>query len=257
MTELELRNLYVDTARSYYGANEADGSHKPIIDLYNSYKPLPRSYKMKYTDHWCATFVSAIAIKLGLTDIIPAECSCSKMIELHKALGTWQESDSYTPQPGDLILYDWDDSGSGDNRGNPEHIGIVVRVTDGVIRVIEGNMNEKVGHRDVKVNGRYIRGYCVPNFASKAVSKPSNLDAVAMEVIGGKWGNNPQRKADLTAAGYDYKAVQNRVNEIIERTVQEVIDGKWGNNPERKRKLEAAGFDPQYIQILVNDKLSK
>ena len=42
MTEKELRQKVVATAESYVGCKEADGSHRKIIDLYNSHKPLAR-----------------------------------------------------------------------------------------------------------------------------------------------------------------------------------------------------------------------
>ena len=92
------------------------------------------------------------------------------MIELYKKLGRWVESDSYVPSPGDLVMYDWDDSGIGDNTGSPEHIGLVVSVSGKTLRIIEGNIKNAVGYRTLAVNGRYIRGYCAPNFASKATS---------------------------------------------------------------------------------------
>ena len=41
--------------RSYLGCKEANGSHRKIIDLYNSHKPLARGYAVKYTDAWCST----------------------------------------------------------------------------------------------------------------------------------------------------------------------------------------------------------
>ena len=44
--------------------------------------------------------------------------------------------------------------------------------------------------------------------------KKSN-EELAQEVWEGKWGNGEQRKARLTAAGYDYAAVQKRVNQIV------------------------------------------
>ena len=67
MTEQQLREKVVQTARSYLGYNEKNGSHREIIDLYNAHKPLARGYAVKYTDAWCATFVSAVAIKCGPT----------------------------------------------------------------------------------------------------------------------------------------------------------------------------------------------
>lgn len=41
------------------------------------------------------------------------------------------------------------------------------------------------------------------------------VDELAREVIAGKWGNGATRKQKLTAAGYDYSAVQKRVNELL------------------------------------------
>ena len=63
----------IKQAQSWLGRKESDGSHKEIIDVYNSHKPLARSYTVKYTDAWCATFVTAVAIKCNATDIIPKE----------------------------------------------------------------------------------------------------------------------------------------------------------------------------------------
>lgn len=163
-TNMSERQKFVNTAVSFLGYKEADGSHKKIIDIYNSHKPLARGYAVKYTDAWCATFVSAMAIKCGLTDIIPTECGCGQMIQLFQKLGEWQESDAYKPQPGDVIFYDWNDSGSGDNTGWPDHVGIVENVNGSSIKVIEGNISNAVGRRTLAVNGRYVRGYGVPKF---------------------------------------------------------------------------------------------
>lgn len=173
MTEQQLRKKVVDTALGWLGRKESDGTHRVVIDTYNTHTPRARGYKVTYTDAWCATFVSAVFIKAGLTDIAPTECSCTKMIDLYKKIGRWKESDSYIPSPGDLVMYDWDDSGVGDNVGAPEHVGMVVSVSGKTIRIIEGNIKNAVGYRNIAVNGRYIRGYCVPNFASKAAEKPA------------------------------------------------------------------------------------
>ena len=49
---------------------------------------------------------------------------------------------------------------------------------------------------------------------SVAVSAEKTIDQVAREVIQGKWGVGSDRKKRLTKAGYDYYAVQRRVNEL-------------------------------------------
>lgn len=171
MTENQLRQKVVKIAVSYLGCKEADGSHRKIINLYNSHKPLARGYAVKYTDAWCSTFASAVAIAAGLTDIIPTECGCEKHIALFKKLGAWVENDAYVPKPGDYIFYDWQDGtnyATTDDTGAADHVGIVTEVNGSTITVIEGNMSDAVGYRHIAVNGRYIRGYGVPKYASKA-----------------------------------------------------------------------------------------
>lgn len=181
MNEKQLREAVVKTMQSWLGRKESDGTHRAIIDIYNAHKPLARGYRVKYTDAWCATCVSAAFIKNGLTDIAPTECGCDHMIAAYKRLGRWQESDGYRPQPGDVIMYDWQDTGAGDCKGDVEHVGIVASVTGSTIKVIEGNMSNAVGYRTLQVDGRYIRGYCLPDYASKAGSgatptKPAKID---------------------------------------------------------------------------------
>ncbi|WP_427189556.1 hypothetical protein ACP4DX_05785 [Parvimonas sp. G1604] len=46
-------------------------------------------------------------------------------------------------------------------------------------------------------------------------SKTKSIDTIAREVIRGDWGNGQDRVNRLKAAGYDYNAVQKRVNELL------------------------------------------
>jgi hypothetical protein len=46
-------------------------------------------------------------------------------------------------------------------------------------------------------------------------SSLKSVDEIAKEVIRGDWGNGDERKKKLTAAGYDYAAVQKRVNALL------------------------------------------
>lgn len=161
----------VKKAQSWIGKKEANGTHKEIIDIYNAHRPLARGYKVKYNDSWCATFVSAVAISLGYTDIIPTECSCQRMIDRFKGIGCWVENENRIPTPGDIIFYDWQDNGKGDNVGWSDHVGIVEYVSGGKISVIEGNLSNSVKRRAISVNGRYIRGYGVPKYDVEKVSE--------------------------------------------------------------------------------------
>lgn len=176
MNEQQLRQSVVSAIRGWLGWSEANHKHKAIIDLYNTQRPLPRGYAVQYDDEWCATTVTAAGMKAGLHDIILGECSCSRMIALYQAEGRWQESDAYRPEPGDIIMYDWSDSGKGDNTGSPNHVGIVETVVGNTITVIEGNKGEAVARRTLQVNGRYIRGYCLPDYAGKAYKEQEEED---------------------------------------------------------------------------------
>lgn len=219
MTETQIRQKVVNQAKSWLGCKESDGSHRKIIDLYNSHKPLARSYAVKYTDAWCATFVSATSIACGYTDIMPTECGCGKMIELYQKLGRWEENDAYKPEPGDVVFYDWDDNGVGDNKGASDHVGIVEKVVGTTITVIEGNCSNSVKRREIQVNGRYIRGYGLPAFEKKATKEESSAklstEEIAKKVINGDYGNGVARKSKLEAEGYNYATVQAKVNGYI------------------------------------------
>lgn len=214
----------VDLINSWIGKNKSDGSYKSIIDIYNSYSgKLPRGIKMEYGWRWCACTVSAVAIKLGYTNIIPIEISCGYLIDKAKEMGIWVENDGYVPKPADIVLYDWDDSGKGDNTGWPDHVGYVTYVNkeSGYFEVTEGNYSNSVKKRTVSLNGKYIRGFIVPKYDDETVTpvqqthSGKTVDEIARECISGKWGNGEQRKKSVTAAGYDYDAVQARINAIV------------------------------------------
>lgn len=165
--EAELRLSLVDTAAQWLGANEADGSHHTIIDLYNSHTPLAQNYTVTYEDNWCAAFGSAAAIEAGLTDIIPTECGCERQILLFRELGRWQEQDDYLPLPGDYIYYAWDDVLIGDCTGWADHVGIVAGTWGPFIKVIEGNTNDTVAYRYILCWDPTVRGYGLPDYSAE------------------------------------------------------------------------------------------
>lgn len=167
--EAKLRQKVVNTARSYIGLDDRDGSHKPIIDLYNSRKPLARDYEMTLDDPWCDAFVSAMFIQTGLTDAFPIEISCTKHIELiqNSKWCTWQENGNYVPKPGDIIFYAYGVSKQ-PNDADPEHVGIVQYVVGNTIVTIEGNNEDCVKEFAVKVGDPSIRDYGLPNYAAMA-----------------------------------------------------------------------------------------
>ena len=174
----DLAEHIVQTAKSFLGCREADGSHRKIIDIYNKYlstavKSGTVDYRVSYTDAWCATFISAVFIKAGLAGLCPVECSCPRMIFLAQKKGIWIEDEAVVPEPGWIIMYDWQDQagGAGDDKGTADHVGIVTAVSGRQITVIEGNKEDAVKYRSLAVNGRYIRGYIAPAYGESEEDK--------------------------------------------------------------------------------------
>lgn len=65
------------------------------------------------------------------------------------------------------------------------------------------------------VNGNVDMNYM---FDVTPSTERKSIHEVALEVVGGKWGNGPDRKVNLENAGYDYNAVQTEVNDILNGT---------------------------------------
>jgi peptidoglycan hydrolase-like protein with peptidoglycan-binding domain len=247
---MALASDVVKQAQAWLGRKESDKSHREIIDAYNAHKPLARGYKVSYTDAWCATFVSAVAIKCGATDIIPTECGCGPQIELFKKLGEWVEDDSYTPSPGDIIFYDWDDSGAGDNSGVSDHVGIVEAVKGTDITVIEGNYSDSVKRRYLSVNGRYIRGYGVPKYVDQSADAPKDnppaekafsvrewqvaalYDGYRFPAHGtdGEWGAECEAVARKAVVKQRVIYTNRNLTELVQRAVGVKVDGKCGKD---------------------------
>ena len=133
--------------------------------------------------------------------------------------------------------------------------GIWQYSSEGRVNGISDNVDMDYCYTDyptIVKNGGY-NGYKKP-----AIPEKKTVTQLAKEVIEGKWSNGEERKQKLTAAGYNYSAVQKKVNELCEKMkideiAQEVIQGKWGNGEERQQKLTDAGYDYDKVQAKVNE----
>ena len=109
---------------------------------------------------WCASFVSWCANQCGYIDagIIPKFAACQAQgIPWFQQHGQWQDR-SYTPAPGDIIFFDWE------NDGHSDHVGIVERVENGMVYTIEGNSSDAVNERKYTLGSSQICGYGVPQY---------------------------------------------------------------------------------------------
>lgn len=277
-TESQLRAEVTNVLDMLSGIREGSAEHKMIINTFNN-SGLCTRYKMTTKDAWCATavsfafIVSKLAGKAGSGSLFECvECSCAQMIKLAQKQGIWVESDSYTPKTGDIILYDWQDSGLADNKGTPDHVGIVKTVKDGVITVIEGNYKDSVGVRKIKVNGKNIRGFICPKYASFAkkdtsvAEKPKQTQKAEQSVKKVYTGTFPAlpprgwyQHGDGIRTYLSYRShiknVQKLTNWILDISLE--TDGKYGNLTEEAVKDMQELFGIKVDGCFGKDTLSK
>jgi len=192
---------YISTGRTYLGLK----NHHGLVDYYNAYcvdKVNPnRKYRMKYSDNWCAMFLSVLAEMVGLdSNQFPYEVSVQYMWEwgIRNSATTYSVDDI---RRGDLVTYSW--------TGNRlEHVGIVVDV-DSKLHVLEGNYSKTVGIRSVELNYPKIHGFIMLDTGGQEVDA---IERLAVEVIAGKHGDGEARRESL---GNLYDEVQKRVNQLL------------------------------------------
>ena len=167
----------INVVKSWIGYSEANGKHRRIVDIYNAYGAkagYPRGYKVPYNVAWCDVTVSAAFIQAGAVDLIGGiECGVEEHVQIFKRAGIWIEDGTITPKPGYIICYNWDSFGQ-PNDGYADHIGIVESVKDGMITIIEGNYNDAVQRRTIRVGWGYIRGYAAPKYADNSINNSTN-----------------------------------------------------------------------------------
>lgn len=196
---------YSKFANNYLGTREGTARHNYIINYYNDHiRPLPRNYKVKLTDSWCATFVSFVLKKCNAKNA-PFECSANLMRK--KAIQNKQYRRG-SPRVNDIVFYCWNGSGIA------QHVGIVKTVKSTTIEVIEGNKDDIVGIRRISKTSNHILGYAtIPQHKENN----SKYTQVVKDVINGKYGNGKDREKKLKENGYNPDQVQELVNKALNK----------------------------------------
>ena len=79
--------------------------------------------------------------------------------------------------------------------------------------------------------------------------KKLTVDELAQQVLDRKWGNGTERKRRLEAAGYNYNAVQKKVNELVAK----MSAGTEPTTPPTSEELTAAEIDALAIAVRRGD----
>lgn len=112
---------------------------------------------------WSATFVS-FCLSYANVEGFPVETDCNQWVQKLRGdeYGAYREADEYTPEPGDLVFFDMDDS---TGLKIADHVGIVVDVMSDTgaasakIKTIEGNSNDCVQYVIYDQTDARIIGY--------------------------------------------------------------------------------------------------
>ena len=143
----------INEALKYLGLNTQ--GKLALMDYYNrKIYPLiniKRKYKIQPNDNWCAMFCSVIAHKCGVKNF-PYEVSVYYMTQLAKQSGHFVTDESKVTA-GDLIIYDWKADGT------LNHVGIITEKTPAHFKVVEGNYNNTVKMRTVKIPNNEVYGF--------------------------------------------------------------------------------------------------
>ena len=98
--------------------------------------------------------------------------------------------------------------------------GIWQYSSSGQVNGISGRVDLDISYQDfpsiIKAGG--FNGYAKQTTAPKPITPVQphkTVDELAREVLAGKWGNGDDRKNRITTAGYDYAAIQVKVNELL------------------------------------------
>lgn len=118
-------------------------------------------------------------------------------------------SDFTNVMPGEVL---WTNGHIGVYIGNGEAVECTPSFDNKVQITTVGNIKRGSGHvRNWKKHGKlkYVDYAAVSNEKSKSTTD------IAKEVIAGKWGNMPERKKMIEAAGYNYDSVRAIVNRLM------------------------------------------
>ena len=137
-------------------------SDKPIVKVAMGQlgnkggKPFWSWYGFKNHEEWCALFVSWCEDQCGYlkSEAAPKFAIVSDGADWFVLRDQWRLMGD-TPEPGDLIFFDWEQDGARD------HVGIVTAVVDDKVFTVEGNSSDLCRQKRYSLDDPVIYGYGV------------------------------------------------------------------------------------------------
>lgn len=181
LTTLPRLNKILAIAESYNGMRENSDEHHYLVDFYNTISPLPRGYHLKYSDSWCAAYVSVVMRRSGILEF-PYECGVFEMFNRLKERGCIIYG--RPPMPGEILFF------------KSSHVGIVNGWMTQVWEcpTIEGNSADMCTHRTHFLKDENILGWTSPYRYT--------TEEIKLQIEGGVWGSGDARDYMLLINNY-------------------------------------------------------
>lgn len=185
-------------------------------------KLCPQPYVANTTKHTWTEFKNQISKRTVSSEVNTSSNSKT----LYRIRRTWQDSASqvgaYTNLENAKKACDKAGKGYYVFDGSGKAIYPTAPAKKSITEIAKEVLQGKWGNGDARKSKITAAGYnyaevqnAVNSLASgQAVSKKKTVEQIAKEVLQGKWGNGVDRKKRIEAAGYNYNAVQKKVNEL-------------------------------------------
>ena len=192
---------------------------------------------------WCGSFVMWCANQAGVK--MPNTVSTMAGAAAYKKLGTWMDAAMASPQPGDIVYFDFAEGGA-----PIEHVGLVVKDNgDGTVTTIEGNTSGDKKKSSSQRNGgecvKKVRAYKKNNKAKQPVfivgfGRP-NYVGNDVDVV-------PQPKEKPAFPGQIKPGDKGEAVKLIQHALTLVEDGDYG--PATKKAVIA--FQDNHVNLDSN-----
>lgn len=177
------RAAVVSSALSYVGV--VGGKKSGDDEFIRFYNSIAKTNFDVDTTPWCAIFVTYNLRKAGVpTTICPNFAGCTSLHDNFLVpKGLWKPRGSYTPKPGDLIMFNWS------KKSYPlQHVGFVEKVSGSLVYTVEGNSRGGYSECGVRHNSYSLTSACIAGYGALEYEKIAGN--VAASVPNTSTGNN-------------------------------------------------------------------
>lgn len=181
--DLKLTGIWAEdviaVAETQFGYSESERNFDAVLNddrdayIIKGWTRYGAWYGIPYGD-WCAMFVSFCLHYAGITDKeYPYDCATTTWVRSLEERELFSPAAEYSPMPGDLVFFDWEQDGLTD------HVGLVYGVDekDNYLLTIEGNHSRTVGTFEYLLNDPRIMGYGILKYVEEPEDEETTEEA--------------------------------------------------------------------------------